>query len=385
MIKYYINKKTIFFNMILVYPLINIIVCTLFKGDNMIIFSLIYCLLLVLLYITEFRKISISSLITFAILMFILVLEIGRDTHMISLYAAFIVTNIMLCIYSSDKISITEYINFFVNKKISFYNIQVFYFAILILYVAKNGLRAGWNTWVLQGPYNYPHTLAYILCFMLMLDAFFFIEFKDRIAFVFILLNLISIFLTAVRSVLLVAIIVLVFIFFRMLSKKQFFKLIFYVVLTVIGLLLAYKHGIFNALLAKNRLAISHGSLSNGRNNIASSSIKAITKGNIYINILGGIGMTNLLKWNGININASIHAHNDFIDAIVCYGICGFGIYVYNFLKFSKYKYIWILGTLVLLAYGNGLYVYIDVIPLIIYARILFSYNELLHMENNNK
>lgn len=97
----------------------------------------------------------------------------------------------------------------------------------------------------------------------------------------------------------------------------------------------------------------------------------------LYVNTICGVGMTNLLKWNGININANIHAHNDFVDALVGFGLIGLGIYVYNFVKFCKNSFIWMMGTVGFLAYANGLFLYSDIIPILIYAKLLFSYSKI--------
>ena len=98
----------------------------------------------------------------------------------------------------------------------------------------KNGLTAGWNTWVLQGPYNYPHTLAYLFLFMMMLDTFYFIEFRESFVILFIAVSFACIILTAVRSVLIASIIVIGYIFYRVFSRKQF--IIYFVLFFIICL-----------------------------------------------------------------------------------------------------------------------------------------------------
>ena len=76
-------------------------------------------------------------------------------------------------------------------------------------------------------------------------------------------------------------------------------------------------------------------------------------------------------------VNANIHAHNDFVDALVGFGLIGLGIYVYNFVKFCKNSFIWMMGTVGFLAYVNGLFVYSDIIPILIYAKLLFSHSKI--------
>lgn len=213
--------------------------------------------------------------------------------------------------------------------------------------------------------------------FMMMLDTFYFIEFREKFVILFIAVSFACIILTAVRSVLIASIIVIGYIFYRVFSRKQFIKFILYCFLLFVCIYIAYNYGLFDALLTKSKLALENGSISNGRSSILISSLYALKQGNEYVNTICGVGMTNLLKWNGININANIHAHNDFVDALVGFGLIGLGIYVYNFVKFCKNSFIWMMGTVGFLAYVNGLFVYSDIIPILIYAKLLFSHSKI--------
>ena len=200
--RFQIKIRTIFLELLLVYPVINIMGCVFFHGDNMTTLSLSYCSILILLYVTDVKKLSRKNIYILIIFAFILILEIYRDQNMFILFVTFIFANIMLSIYSSNKIMVKEYIEYFVKKKNQFYIVQLVFLIILFLFVMKNGLTAGWNTWVLQGPYNYPHTLAYLFLFMMMLDTFYFIEFREKFVILFIAVSFACIILTAVRSVL---------------------------------------------------------------------------------------------------------------------------------------------------------------------------------------
>ena len=211
---------------------------------------------------------------------------------------------------------VKEYIEYFVKKKNQFYIVQLVFLIILFLFVMKNGLTAGWNTWVLQGPYNYPHTLAYLFLFMMMLDTFYFIEFREKFVILFIAVSFACIILTAVRSVLIASIIVIGYIFYRVFSRKQFIKFILYCFLLFVCIYIAYNYGLFDALLTKSKLALENGSISNGRSSILISSLYALKQGNEYVNTICGVGMTNLLKWNGININANIQNRNLLLQCV---------------------------------------------------------------------
>lgn len=245
--RFQIKIRTIFLELLLVYPVINIMGCVFFHGDNMTTLSLSYCSILILLYVTDVKKLSRKNIYILIIFAFILILEIYRDQNMFILFVTFIFANIMLSIYSSNKIMVKEYIEYFVKKKNQFYIVQLVFLIILFLFVMKNGLTAGWNTWVLQGPYNYPHTLAYLFLFMMMLDTFYFIEFREKFVILFIAVSFACIILTAVRSVLIASIIVIGYIFYRVFSRKQFIKFILYCFLLFVCIYIAYNYGLFDA------------------------------------------------------------------------------------------------------------------------------------------
>ena len=67
--RFQIKIRTIFLELLLVYPVINIMGCVFFHGDNMTTLSLSYCSILILLYVTDVKKLSrknIYILIIFA-------------------------------------------------------------------------------------------------------------------------------------------------------------------------------------------------------------------------------------------------------------------------------------------------------------------------------
>ena len=87
--------------------------------------SLSYCSILILLYVTDVKKLSRKNIYILIIFAFILILEIYRDQNMFILFVTFIFANIMLSIYSSNKIMVKEYIEYFVKKKNQFYIVQL--------------------------------------------------------------------------------------------------------------------------------------------------------------------------------------------------------------------------------------------------------------------
>lgn len=370
-----IKAKDILYKLIFIYPLLNIIVCYIFHGDNMNLFCLIYCSILVGIYCNLERRISKWFFLGLFFLMAISILEFLREENISNfvIYIMFIMTNIIMYMYSEKKFNIIDFANSIYENYRLYMIGQMGFVGILILYVLKNGLTYGWNTMVLQGPYNYPHTLAYLALFLLIADAFLYLEYNMRLALIFMIIQMGIILLTAVRTTLLIVAVVAWYFLVNLAGKKQIKKILFIVLLTCIVLSVAYRQGIFNALIEKTSLALANSTLTNGRGKIALTSLKALENGNLAKNLILGIGISNLMKWNQVYLLSAIHAHNDFVDAIVCYGVVALIIYLCNLYCFSQKKVVWILATIGMLAFSNGLFEYIDCMPLLIYARLLFE------------
>lgn len=371
-----INIRQIKYCLVFLYPLFNIFVCYVFDGDNMTTFSLAYCILLAL---TALGSDRMNRYFVFIILLLVATLGIclyRENSSEVSLCLDFVATVVMFIVLSERYYKIDNTRKFLIDHLRLFYLMEIGFAAILTLYVTQKGLRAGWNTYVLQGPYNYPHTLAYFLELMLMVNVFIWLQNRSRIAFAFALICEAAIFLTAVRTVLLSSFLVLFYILCQLIKKRNIRRLLIVMLVLSIAICVGGYVGLFDALIAKTRLALHNVSITNGRGRIAAASLKALSdKGHLLFNILFGVGTTGLLRINNTLLGYSIHAHNDFVDILVSYGILNLGIYIIAFCKFAKENIIWISLCIALLAFSNGLYMYIDCIPVLIYARLLFSTN----------
>lgn len=372
-----IPYKRLLYSLICVYPLINILVCYIFKGDNMNTFSIIYCGMLIIILLMQKKQISKCLFLTGFLGIFTIVLSMIRETGIIHISSAvmFVVTIFCFFCFSERYFDIDDFGKYIVGKKHSWYLLQAIYLLILLLHYTQYGLTAGWNTWVLKGPYNYPHTLAYLLLFFTMADAYLWIQAKSGIGFLFAGISFVLIFLTAVRVVLLAAAMAILFMLWQFMANKQFKKVLFFIVIGIVGAAIAYKFGLLEALIRKTRLALWSGSITNGRGNIVKMSIKALTmdgsKG--IFNSIFGVGMEQLLASNKINMKVAIHAHNDLIDVLVCYGVINLAIYIYGLYKLEKKHRICFLLCIGVLALSNGLFMYIDSIPMLIFARLFFA------------
>lgn len=372
-----LSVKTLLYNLICIYPAINILVCYLSSGNNMLIFSLIYCCILIVIIFVRKGFIERSTLWIILAGVVTVILSFFRELYLTNVSSSilFAVTMIFLLFYSESYFGIQEFGSYFLSKKTLFYFAQIIFYAILYYHYLVNGLRYGWSTKVLQGPYNYPHTLAYLLLLMIMADVYLWVMTKSRLGFLLAGINLILIFLTAVRVVLMVSCFSILFIVLRFMSGKQLRKLLIFLTVGVCILLIASRYGIFQALIQKTNLAIKNSSITNGRLNIAQTSMRALMAdgGGKIVNCVFGVGMQNLLRSNFIFLRAAIHAHNDVIDVLVCYGVINAVLYTYSFFRFARRNKFWIFLCIGGLALGNGLFMYIDSIPMLIFARLFFE------------
>lgn len=372
-----VSSKSVFYSLVCIYSFANILVCYIFKGENMNTFSVIYCGMLIgilLIYdkcvCKQFFYYAIWGVLTVA-------LSIKRESEIIYISSAlmFVVTTFCFLFFSEKYVNIEEFGKYIICEKHVCYVIQTAYFLILLIHYMQYGLKAGWNTWVLQGPYNYPHTLSYLLLFFALMDIFLWIRAKSGIGLCFAGISVALALLTAVRVALLSAVIMVLFILWRFMVGENIRKLLFCLVVGGVGIAIAYKVGLLEALIEKTRLAVARGNISNGRGNIIKTSLKALTmdKSKGVFNSVFGIGMKQLLASNKENMEAAIHAHNDLIDVFVCYGVGNLFFYMHSLYKFVRKYRVWFLLCIGMLVLGNGLFMYIDAVPMLLFIRLFFE------------
>ena len=366
-----INKKKFKQQLLLWYPLLNLIVAYIFKGDMMNTFSIIICGVIILFSYKKMLKGRVTIITIFWLFVTLLV-SIFRDTKMgIVNCITYLVTIVVFMIYVKEDVGDLK--KYFLKCSREFFVMEIIFFLLLIVYVYQYGFTAGWDTYVLQGPYIYPHTLAYIMLLMLMVNCYIWMNSKKGIAIFFALICAGGVVLTAVRTVLISVAIIALYVMYKLIDYKKFKKIIFCFSLGIVTLIVAYKMGMFDIVIHKTQLALANSSISNGRGKIFEVSLRALSERMSAKCLFWGVGMDALQANNLRYMGAAIHAHNDLIDILVCYGVPNLCIYLIQFYKFSKNKLFWYIGSLGALILFNGLFTYIDCIPLLVYARILFE------------
>lgn len=373
-----VNRLTLGFFLICIYPIINLIFCYIFSGDGMNKLSFLYCICLIFLLLKEDLLKQPSFIFILYCLLVTITFSLFREPNVAnfsqSLFYSTIV--IMFFIYGTSNFDLLRFSSYLLKKRKLLLLVHLGFFLILFMHYIQNGFFSNWNTQVLSGPYNLPHTLSYLLLFMLLSAVYLWIAGKYKIMLLIAIIDAVLILLTAVRTTLLSLSIVILFILAKHLKKGSVKYILGFFILFTIFLIVSLQNGFLDALIEKTKFAASGGDFTNGRLKILISSLQGLVKepGQIsFSKVLLGIGLGDLLVTNQMNLGVPIHAHNDFADVFVCYGFVNLCIYFYAFISFCRKGFLWIIFCLGILAFANGLYMYIDSIPLIIYARLLFE------------
>lgn len=378
-----INNKKLVVGIFILYPIINLMACIIFKGNNMNTISGAFCIAILCLDRVFEYKINKKKIVLLFLLSVPVVISFIREsTFSNKVIALLFATAVLMFSHIGDGSRyLADFKNIIISKSKVIYISQSVYIFALLMYVEKNGMQYGWNTIVLQGPYNYPHTLAYMLLFMLCLNIFIILNRINVFAMLLAALEIILILLTAVRSVYVSLAILILFVCWIYTKKKQFSKLLFLVVLGSIAVLVAWNKGVFDAFITKTMLSVQGGyGLTNNRVNTFVSSLSTFQVNAYYpFNIVFGVGLDVLCENNFRVLGEPIHAHNDLIDALVSYGAISLLLYVrylYKMSKVNRNKGVWILCFLGVLIIFNGLFTYVDVTPILFYPILLFNYTK---------
>lgn len=377
-----IKKRELTYLILSLYPFINILFCYLFKGDKMNTVSLTFCLFIILLNYGIPKRIPKTDIIIIGIISVAVSLSFFREEEfsnkVVSLLYA--VTTMFFVMCYRRKIDFEDLKNRLINRPFAFFVGQIAFLALLFIHFMQNGLTYGWNTILLQGPYNYPHTLAYILLFMLCGNLYLILKKIETKPVIFAGIEVILIILTAVRSVCVSLAITALFVLRFYFTTKNLKNAALIIILGIVSVCVAFKYGLFESFIAKTNLSVEGGyGISNNRGNTFISSLSTFEKYGVFpFNIIFGVGLESLIKNNLQLLGSSIHAHNDFIDIFISYGIFNLLVYLFCFIKVGgiNTNTFWFILTIGVLIFFNGLFTYIDCIPLMVWAILCFNYSK---------
>lgn len=366
----------------ILYPLLNIIVAFLLHGEGLMKLLVGYTSIFLFSFIVckKGRKILINkkSLIVLILIflewfLFVTTVPSMYNIEQLFMFSLFIA----VCFMFSNEDVQTDFCQW-INKKDKFVLfVQVLYLVVLgFSCIFSDGVNRGqWGISSLKGPYEINHLLAYELLTFVLIDVI--IMRKNKWAIVFLCINSSLIFLTAVRSVLLVWVIAALFYFYKKNIKQKFLMII--VGILALGFLIS-KTSLLDAVIKKTNTAINTSTITSGRGAIYLNSIEAYINAEKPIYWLSGMGQENLGLYNrNHKIWMNIHAHNDFIDALAQFGVIGFILCIISYISMIKAKKKIGLILVFVLAFSNGFYMY----PTCLFGiMIFFQFGECMSRRN---
>lgn len=382
-LKFSIRKFT--YLMILFFPFIAVLFATINNGDGMNTLSFVYSSGIGLCTIAHKKSIPKKDTLILVLALFIILLGFFRENES-TYYWAFQFFNCIFAYiyYSSKYFDIKGFARYATKNEKKTYALSIGIYGLLIFSYITTGLYyvSFWATRTFKGPFNIPHTLAYIFFFMTLHDIFCFYKLNENKYLILVAINIIITLFTAVRSVLMPLFFILLYFVIKIFGGKSSRKKLVISIAILTLLFVALESNAAAFVITKSRYAlVVGGDITNSRWKIFENSIQALwkTPSSLEYNTVIGIGIKKLFEFNQSRLYFAIHAHSDFIDALVAYGILGLLIYCISFGKFIKKKKFWEGVTIALLAGFNGLFPYGESVPLIIYCRVFF---ELLDAKN---
>ena len=231
---------------------------------------------------------------------------------------------------------------------------------------------------LLYGPYELPHSLAYQLIIMFLLASIGYHKYKKNLFLVFMGMYVLFITWTGVRSAFLTFMVVAFYEFcsIRKVSNKA--------VILFVGMIVGFYVIFFTNFLANNPIiqktiqALKQPSgITNGRTDFNSYLMYIyLNKMNLFEKFFG-IGIEKLRYYMSLRYTTALHAHNDVLNSLIGMGCIGFTLYAKLFVDFCKNSKHWILILIpiFILAFTNGLYMYIAFTPalpiIILYLDVL--------------
>ncbi|MBQ8527200.1 MAG: O-antigen ligase family protein [Lachnospiraceae bacterium] len=258
----------------------------------------------------------------------------------------------------------------------------MFFSLLLVSILIRNGLRVGQGSSipVLYGPYSIPHGLAYSLIGIYCAVSILYNTYHKNFYLILKGVCILCTIWTATRSAVL-ALAFIIFADYLSIRKPRVKVMLVYIACIAFFYLLFFTDIITNnPLVQKTITAMGTGSITNGRERFAAIVMDYYYNFTTISEKVFGIGMEAVrgsLK-NNPTVNVAIHAHNDYVNALCGYGVCGLLIYIGGQLLALKInKKVWnkllLQLFLFILIYYNGLAMYMVLTPvlLIIYAFFL--------------
>lgn len=383
------NLERALFSLIVLYPLIHLALTTFAPTMS----TKIVLVFLGMLYYYFLKQATIKEFLIVNALIILYVLYDAANYHIFQIthsdFYTFVLLGLVFAVYSKKKVA--ERFLSFLRLKEKMFRISEMLFFLILLYsmLFAGGLKTGFGSSlpVLYGPYSVPHMLGYVLITMYSLNAFFQRMSKRNFFLFFKVLCVVLAVWTAARSAVLgMAVIAFAdYISIRNLRKKY---MIFGAgVLVSLYMIFFTDILINNPLIQKTLSSMENGSVTNGREWFSQIGLNYYFNSTTFLEKLLGIGMNNVrsIFLHISTIGVAIHAHNEYVNALVGYGAIGLAIYIFSQLKLMRVLVDWKMKLLIqcfifILAYYNGFAMYAMFTPCLV---IIIAFMNQVYFEDN--
>lgn len=370
-----LNLENAMFNCIILYPVTHILL-SIFVPDIVNKYAILFTFVIFAYLLKHTNRgemvclfLGLSAYILYTIYRGGIFLATRSDFY------CFVLLALIFIVYSKKNV-VRRYYEFMKTHEKLFLKSHWLIFA-LILYtiIFQEGLRRsyGSSVYVLHGPYDVSHVLGYILTAVYCMDAFYQKMTGKRVFFIFKVIIVLMIIGTAARSAVLGAAIMVFCDYLLNYTPTQKMKILGVAVVALLSIGLFTDILVNNPLIQKTLAAAKNGSITNGRERFSAIAMEYYYHHTNWIEKMFGIGMIDLRKifLNNSTVGVSIHAHNEYVNMLVGYGVVGLVIYIGLQLKQSRviidHRMRVLLQLFIfVLAYFNGFGMYTSLTPCLI-------------------
>jgi hypothetical protein len=359
--------ENIYLFVVILLPFIDILVNFLVPSKVNLFVALSQALIIVLVLCINYKKIiDIKSLISVKYLSFIFITMImgvrsiqGITSHNLTKWNAMSIFVFMLVIlHCSEKLERKKLIDF-IRKNVRLINLCICSFFIIVTFtiINRSGFEVLWGSTTLRGPFTLQHYLAYDLLIIIALSELMRFLTKNNWYLSYVIIALGFIFMSGVRTILLALAVLIIREFVMIKSTKT--KLVI-AGSGIASVVVVFLTGIYKLIpiLAKFGNTLHGGSISNGRNVFWVKDFEEFFQLDLSKKLFGA-GANWIFELNVKVINQYIHAHNDYINIMVMFGIVSLVLFIaFNFSCINfRNKYLFMLAMFSL-AFFNGLFTY---------------------------
>lgn len=311
------------------------------------------------------KEFCLFNLILFFYIVYISIIHSPKEIIDNNFYS-YIFMFIMFILFSEYEIRKSFLSYFSMNKHRFIFYTYIFLICILISVVGGKGLKMTESSSipVLYGPFEIPHILAYIVLVIYCGLSLCGLNKKSNKIYCLKGIAIIIVVFTAVRTGFLALLILLAVEYLSVKGVGKKIIIFFFIGLAFVFLIFNTDLFLNNPIVQKTIYAMKAGSITNGRETYREVAM------NYYINNCNttekifGVGIKGVIDAIYSVLRVRIHAHNDYVNILVGYGVLGFIIMIYCQLKLCKIsKSIWNIllfqAFVFALAYFNGFAMYI--------------------------